>query len=44
MSRHMPGEDTCADALTKPLDRKRFVRLREYMMGQYRKSGGSAAK
>ena len=44
MSRHMPGDDTCADALTKPLDRKRFVRLREYMMGQYRKSGGSAAK
>ena len=44
MSRHMPGEDTCADALTKPLDRKRFVRLREYMMGQYRKSGGPAAK
>ena len=44
MSRHMPGDDTCADALTKPLDRKRFVRLREYMMGQYRKSGGPAAK
>ena len=30
--RHLAGENTCADALTKPLDRKRFVRLREYLM------------
>ena len=31
-ARHLPGEDTCADLLTKPLDRKRFTRLRAYLM------------
>jgi len=33
-ARHMPGEDTCADMMTKPLDRKRFVRLRGYVMNE----------
>ena len=28
----MPGEDTVADTLTKPLERKKFVRLREYLL------------
>ena len=40
--RHLPGEDTCADALTKPLDKKRFVRLREYLMNS-RVAGNAAA-
>ena len=31
-TRHMPGEDTVADTLTKPLERKKFVRLREYLL------------
>ena len=40
--RHLPSEDTCADALTKPLDKKRFVRLREYLMNS-RVAGNAAA-
>ena len=40
--RHLPGEDTCADALTKPLDKKRFVRLRKYLMNS-RVAGNAAA-
>ena len=35
-------QDTCADALTKPLDKKRFVRLREYLMNS-RVAGNAAA-
>ena len=31
-TRHMPGEDTVADTLTKPLEKKKFIRLREYLL------------
>ena len=34
-TRHMPGEDTVADSLTKPLEQKKFIRLREYLLNMW---------